>query len=143
MAFSWRVRRRSSSSCPTRVSSFFWLLCHPAISCVKTNKLVPSRSKSFLFFRPNSSDVRQMPISLFHDRIVKACALAVATLIPVLAFAQNNQGGNNNNQGGNNNNQGGGNHYPVAPEVNMAWVLIPVAGAALLFSTRQFARRKR
>ena len=66
----------------------------------------------------------------FYSRIGKVAALVAATLIlPVLAYAQNNQGGNNNNQGQN--------RAPVVPEVNPVWVLIPVAGAILFFSARR------
>jgi hypothetical protein len=66
----------------------------------------------------------------------KICALVAATLIlPVLAYAGNNQGGNN--QGGNN--QGG---VPVIPETNTGWVLLPFFGAVLLFSARELFRAK-
>jgi hypothetical protein len=63
----------------------------------------------------------------------KICALVAATLIlPVLAYAGNNQGGNNNNQGG----------VPVVPETNTGWVLLPFFGAVLLFSARKLFRAK-
>jgi hypothetical protein len=66
------------------------------------------------------------------NRIFKVgAAVAVALALPALAFA----GGNN--QGGNNNNQGGNNHFPVVPEANTGWVLIPVVGAVLRFSARR------
>jgi hypothetical protein len=66
----------------------------------------------------------------FHSRIGKVAALVVAAtlILPLLAHA------------------GPGPIHPpgppVVPEVNPVWVLIPVAGAVLLFSRRQFTRRK-
>jgi hypothetical protein len=81
-----------------------------------------------------------MEFPRFLNRVGKVCALVAATLVlPVLAFAQNNQGQNNNNQGQNNNNQG---HVPVVPEANAGWVLVPFFGAVLIFSWRQFSRAK-
>jgi hypothetical protein len=67
-------------------------------------------------------------------RLTKVCALLAATLIlPVLAYAQqNNQGQNNNNQG----------QISPVPEANAGWVLIPFFGAVLLFSARQLFRAK-
>jgi hypothetical protein len=71
-----------------------------------------------------------------HSRIGKATALAAAALtLPILAYASP------------------GpislpipipplRPIPIVPEVNPLWVLIPVAVAAMLFSARQFARRK-
>ena len=69
-----------------------------------------------------------------HDRLRKICALVVATLIlPVLADAgQNGQGNNQNGQG----------NISAVPETNPAWVLIPLFGAVLFFSSRQFFRAK-
>ncbi len=77
--------------------------------------------------------VSKMLIPRFHNRIGKVCALVGATLIlPVLAYAQqNNQGNNNNNQG-----------YHV-PEGGPGIVLLTTAiGAILLFSWRQSSRAK-
>jgi hypothetical protein len=77
-----------------------------------------------------------------QNRVRKICALVAITLIlPALAYAQNNQGGNN--QGQNNNNQGQNqNNPPRAPEGNAGWVLVPFLGAVLIFSTRQLFRAK-
>jgi hypothetical protein len=78
-----------------------------------------------------------MLIPRSNNRIGKVAALVAATLIlPVLAYAQNNQGQNNNNQGQNNN------HPPRAPEVNTAWVLVPFLGGVLLYSWRRLSRAK-
>jgi hypothetical protein len=74
-------------------------------------------------------------------RLNKVCALLAITLIlPALAYAQNNQGGNNQN----NNNQGGNNqgNFPHAPEANAGWVLVPFFGAVLFFSARRLFREK-
>jgi hypothetical protein len=80
-----------------------------------------------------------MKFPRFLNRTSKVCALVAVTLtLPVLAYAQqNNQG--NNNQGGNQNGQG--TIRPV-PEANAGWVLIPFFGAVLLFSWRRFSRAK-
>jgi hypothetical protein len=75
-------------------------------------------------------------IPRFHHRIGKASALAAATLIlPVLAYAQqNNQGQNNNNQGDK--------HHSV-PEGGPGIVLVTATiGAILLFSARRSSRAK-
>ena len=71
----------------------------------------------------------------FRNRIGKTCALVAATLIlPVLAYAGNNQGGNN---------QGGNNQGNSVPEGGPGIVLLTTAiGAILLFSLRQSSRAK-
>jgi hypothetical protein len=79
-----------------------------------------------------------MFVPRFHNRIGKVCALAAATLIlPVLAYAQNTGGNQGGNTGGNQ-----GNNPPRAPEANAGWVLVPIVGAALFFSTRRLFRSK-
>jgi hypothetical protein len=66
-------------------------------------------------------------------RLNKVCALLAATLIlPALAYAQDNQGGNNNSQG----------NFPHAPEANAGWVLVPFFGVVLFFSARRLFRGK-
>jgi hypothetical protein len=94
-------------------------------------------SKLILQFRADIPIYGNMIHPRSHKRISKVFALLAATLIlPVLAYAQqNNQGGNN--QGGNN--QGG---HPVVPETNAGWVLVPFFGAVLLFSARRLFRAK-
>jgi hypothetical protein len=68
---------------------------------------------------------RQCP---FRNRIGKVAALIATTLIlPILAYAQGSQGGQGD---------------PTLAEVNAVWVLIPVAGAVLLFSARRLYRSK-
>jgi hypothetical protein len=82
-----------------------------------------------LSYRPKNSHKNRMLDPRFPRRIGKVFALLAATLmLPSLASSQLTP-------------------TPVTkpprlPEVNVVWVLIPVAGAALLFSARQFARRK-
>jgi hypothetical protein len=61
--------------------------------------------------------------------------MAATLILPALAFAQNQNG---QGGGGNNNNQG----PPRAPEPNAAWVLVPVVGAVLFFSTRRLFSAK-
>jgi len=66
----------------------------------------------------------------FRNRIGKACALVGATLVlPVLTYAQNQSGQGQNY-----------NRPPVVPEVNTAWVLVPILGGVLLYSWRRFSR---
>jgi hypothetical protein len=75
----------------------------------------------------------------FHSRIGKVAALVAATLIlPILAHAGACRTGTQSPPGP----KSPPGPHPVVPEVNAAWVLIPVAGAVMLFSQRQFARRK-
>jgi hypothetical protein len=77
-----------------------------------------------------------MKSSHIHNNIGKISAVVAATLIlPALAFAGDSQG----NQNGPGQNQG---NTPVVPETNAAWVLVPVLGAVLFFSSRRFLRAK-
>jgi hypothetical protein len=79
-----------------------------------------------------------MTCSLKNIRRILAL-LAAISILPVLAPAQSNQGGNN--QGGNN--QGGNNQgISPAPEANTGIVLIPFIGAVLVFSAFQLLRAK-
>jgi hypothetical protein len=69
--------------------------------------------------------------------------IAAAVTLPLLAYTV--KAGTDNGQGNggqNNGNQNGHNHFPVVPEVNTVWVLVPVAGAVLLLSWRRFSRAK-
>jgi hypothetical protein len=77
-----------------------------------------------------------MVVPRFHNRIGKVCALVAATLIlPVVAYAQQNNNGQNNN--GQNNNR------PSVPDGGPGIVLLTTAiGAVLLFSWRQSSRAK-
>jgi hypothetical protein len=73
----------------------------------------------------------------------KICALAVAAAaLPVFAYAGTDNGQGNDEQ--NNGNQNG--HHkdaPAVPEANAGWVLVPLVGAILLYSSwRQFSRTK-
>ena len=75
--------------------------------------------------------------SLFLKRISKIGALLAATaVLPILAYAGTDNG--NGNGGTNNGKQKG---HPV-PEVNTAWVLLPLAGAVLVYSWRRFSRTR-
>ena len=78
--------------------------------------------------------------STLINRFCKVGALLAATaMLPVLAYAGSDNG--NGNGGKNNGNQNG--HHkgpPAVPEVNTAWVLIPIAGAVMLYSWRRFSR---
>jgi hypothetical protein len=56
-------------------------------------------------------------------------------ILPALAYAGNDNGKGNNGQ--NNGQQNGHDNFPVVPEVNVGWVLVPFVGAVLLFSARQ------
>jgi hypothetical protein len=76
-----------------------------------------------------------------ENHLRKAFALVAATLIlPALAFAGTDNG--KGNGGENNGNQNGRDHFPVVPEVNVGWVLVPFVGAVLFFSARQLFRDK-
>jgi hypothetical protein len=80
-----------------------------------------------------------------HNHLRKTCALlAVALILPALAYADRDHDKDNNRD---NHEQRGGDrdrndHIPVVPEANAGWVLIPFVGAVLLFSWRQFNRAK-
>ena len=76
------------------------------------------------------------PLSL--KRISKLCALLAATAtLSTLAYAGTDNGKGNDGQ---NNGQQNGHKDPVVPEVNTVWVLVPIAGAVLLYSWRRFSR---
>jgi hypothetical protein len=72
------------------------------------------------------------------NRTCKICALvAVASILPALAYA----GGGGNNQGGNN--QGGNNQGNSVPDGGPGIVLIATTvGAILVLSARQSSRKK-
>jgi hypothetical protein len=110
-------------------------------SCHKFSKNYQIGSKSVPFPPANSPHNGYMPTPLFRNRICKLAALiATALFIPVLPYAGTDNG--NGNGGQNNGNQNGHHKDPVVPETNPLCVLIPVAGAVMLFSAREFARRK-
>jgi hypothetical protein len=72
--------------------------------------------------------------SRFGSRASKMCALvAAAVALPLLAYGQDNL-----------NEDGHHKHHkkdpPAVPEVNPAWVLVPVFGAILLYSYRRGSR---
>jgi hypothetical protein len=76
--------------------------------------------------------------SLFLKRISKIGALLAATVVlPTLLHAGTDNG--NGNGGINNGKQKG---HPVVPEVNPAWVLVPFAGAVLIYSWRRSSRTR-
>jgi hypothetical protein len=76
--------------------------------------------------------------SLFLKRISKIGALLAATaVLPILAYAGTDNG---NGNGGTNNGKQKGHPVPAVPEVNTAWVLVPLAGAVLVYSWRRFSR---
>jgi hypothetical protein len=86
---------------------------------------------------------RRMMYSRFVRRASKICALAAAAAaLPIFAYAgtdngQGNGGQNNGNQNGHHKN------VPAVPEANAGWVLVPLVGAILLYSSwRQFSRAK-
>jgi hypothetical protein len=82
-----------------------------------------------------------MTNSRFLSRLGKICAvLAVTFILPVLGYAGTDNGTGNGGQ--NNGKQNGHDNIPVAPEPNVAWVLVPFFGAVLLFSARQLFRPK-
>ena len=82
-----------------------------------------------------------MTNSRFLNRLGKICAvLAVTFILPVLGYAGTDNGTGNGGQ--NNGKQNGHDNIPVAPEPNVAWVLVPFFGAVLLFSARQLFRPK-
>ena len=75
-------------------------------------------------------------------RICKICALLAATLVlPILAYAGTDNGNGNDGQ---NNGQQNGHHKdpPAVPEVNPAWVLLPISGVVMLLSWRRLSRAK-
>jgi hypothetical protein len=79
------------------------------------------------------------------SKVGKIFALIAATLtVPVLAYIGKAGTDNGGGNGGTNNGEQTGHHQgvPVVPEVNTVWVLVPVAGAALLLSWRRFSRAK-
>jgi len=79
--------------------------------------------------------------SQFFTRVFRVWVLLAATaLLPILAYAGTDNGKGNNGQ--NNGQQNGHHNIPVVPEANTVWVLIPVVGAVLLVSRRQFSRAK-
>ena len=76
----------------------------------------------------------------FYKRVGMACALVAATsLLPLLAYADKDK-----DKAKEDNDRGYRQHQkdPVVPEVNTAWVLVPIAGAVLLLSYRRFSRAK-
>jgi hypothetical protein len=82
-----------------------------------------------------------MTNSRFLNRLGKICAvLAVTFILPVLGYAGTDNGTGNGGQ--NNGKQNGHDNIPVAPEPNVAWVLVPFFGAVLLFSARPLFRPK-
>jgi hypothetical protein len=82
-----------------------------------------------------------MNMSFFRNNVRKLSALVAACLIiPAVAYAGSDNG--NGNGGQNNGNQNGKNKVPAVPEVNTTFVLIPVLGAVLLFSSVQALRKR-
>ena len=84
-----------------------------------------------------------MTNSRFLNRLGKICAvLAFTFILPMLGYAGTDNG---TGKGGQNNGKQNGHDndkIPVAPEANVAWVLVPFFGAVLLFSARQLFRPK-
>jgi hypothetical protein len=77
---------------------------------------------------------------LFLKRISKIGALLVAAaVLPTLAYAGTDKG---NGNGGTNNGKQNGHPVPAVAEVNPAWVLVPFAGAVLVYSWRRFSRTR-
>jgi hypothetical protein len=79
----------------------------------------------------------------------KACALLAATLmLPVLAYADHDGGkgtkvdNDEHRWGDHDTHRDRDRHFPVVPEANAGWVLVPFFGAVLLYSWRQFSRAK-
>jgi hypothetical protein len=102
-----------------------------------------------------------MSNKLFHlpgkDSVRTLCALvAAALLLPALAYAEADHGKDSNGQNKGNlysrgdRDKDDGHWFgqkdhpkvPAVPEANTGWVLLPIAGAILLFSWRQLARAK-
>jgi hypothetical protein len=82
-----------------------------------------------------------MNMSFFRNNVRKLSALVAACLIiPAMAYAGSDNG--NGNGGQNNGNQNGKKKVPAVPEVNTTFVLIPVLGAVLLFSSAQALRKR-
>jgi hypothetical protein len=80
-------------------------------------------------------------------RVCRPCAIvAVALILPALAYAGTDDGKGNNGQ--NNGQQNGHHHHkdpkdpPAVPEVNPIWLLLPISGAVMLLSWRQISRAK-
>jgi hypothetical protein len=78
-------------------------------------------------------------------RVCRPCAIvAVALILPALAYAGTDDGKGNNGQ--NNGQQNGHHHHkdpkdpPAVPEVNPIWLLLPISGAVMLLSWRQISR---
>jgi hypothetical protein len=79
----------------------------------------------------------------FLNRLGKICAvLAVTFILPVLGYAGTDNGTGNGGQNNGKQNGHDSDNVPVAPEPNVAWVLVPFFGAVLLFSARQLFRPK-
>jgi hypothetical protein len=74
-----------------------------------------------------------------HIRKVFAC-VAVSLILPALAYAGTDKG--KGKEGQNNGKQKGRDNFPVVPEVNAGWVLVPFFGAVLFFSAQQLFHRK-
>jgi hypothetical protein len=82
-----------------------------------------------------------MNMSFFGNNVRKLSVLIAACLIvPAVAYAGSDNG--NGNGGQNNGNQNGKKKVPAVPEVNTTFVLIPVFGAVLLFSSVQALRKR-
>jgi hypothetical protein len=76
-----------------------------------------------------------------ENHIRKTFALVAAALIlPALAYAGTDHGKGNDGQ--NNGKQNGRDNFPVVPEVNVGWVLVPFFGTVLFFSARRLFRGK-
>ena len=76
----------------------------------------------------------------FYKRVGKVCALVAATsLLPLWAYADKDK-----DKGKEDKDRDDRHHEkdPVVPEVNAAWVLVPVVGAVLVLSYRRFSRAK-
>ena len=63
----------------------------------------------------------------------KICIVAATLILPVLALAQTSTSVSSISAW---------RPPPCVPEVNAGWALVPIAGAILLLSWRQLARRK-
>jgi len=80
-----------------------------------------------------------MSIFSLRNHVRKLSALVAACLIiPAIAYAGSDHG----NGGQNNGNHNGRHKPPAVPEVNPTLVLIPVLGAALLFSSVRALRKR-
>ena len=74
-----------------------------------------------------------------NSRICKVCALVAATMVlPALAYAEDRDGRDQDNEhrwSHHDTDRDRHKQVSVVPEVNAGWVLIPLFGAVLLFSS--------